>query len=399
MNDERAPRAPGEPARPPDREFALWRLGFRPFYLVASIFAAASVPLWALQYAGYLPHPYLSASVFHAHEMIFGFAAAVVTGFLFTAVRNWTSLTTPSGWLLGGIVALWVLGRGLVLTPWTSISVIVNTVFLLSAAAGIGVPIVKSRNRRNYFFVVALVFLATAELGFGLSVLNVISFPAWLSARLGLDIILFLVAVMAGRVVPMFTNNGVRGANARRHPWVERASLGAILALLAADATQLTGPVVNTLLVVAALLHLARLLMWQPWKTVHTPLVWVLHLAYAWIPVHFILRCLADAERVVPFLATHALTIGVIGTMTLGMMTRTALGHTGRTLIAGTVELWCYLLVTAAAITRVFMPMLEPSAYRETVLLSAVFWSAAYGLYAVGYWPILTRARVDGKPG
>ena len=139
--------------------------------------------------------------------------------------------------------------------------------------------------------------------------------------------------------------------------------------------------------------------LWRPWKTLRVPLVWVLHVAYLWIPVHFVLRALADLGWVGPSLAAHALTVGAIGGLTIGMMTRTALGHTGRPLRAGRREVACYLLVALAAIVRVLVPLALPRFTQAAVLWSAALWSAGFGLYAICYWPILTRPRIDGKPG
>src|ERR1700675_3547320 len=138
---------------PPPRQFALWNLGFRPFYLFAGIFAALSVPLWAARFAGWLGEwVYASESSWHAHEMIFGYAFAVVTGFLFTAVRNWTGRPTPTGLALAAIAGLWLAGRIFAFTPWTMGAAAADTAFALAAALGIGVPLIASGNRRNYFF-------------------------------------------------------------------------------------------------------------------------------------------------------------------------------------------------------------------------------------------------------
>ena len=380
-------------------DFALWRLGFRPFYLLASIFAAASVALWALQYTGWLRHAYLAGPLAHAHEMLFGFTLAVVAGFLFTAVRNWTVRPTPTGAVLAAIAALWLAGRVLVLTPYGWAAAAVNVAFPIAVAASIGIPLFRSRNRRNYFFVGLLALLALAEAGVHLAQLGVVALPGWVGIRIALDAILFLMVVMAGRVVPMFTNNGVPGAGARRHPLVEWAALGSVIALLAADAAGVAGLALFGLLVFAALVHAVRLALWRPWNTLRTPLVWVLHLAYAWIVIHLALRALAELGLAAAPLATHALTVGAIGLLTIGMMTRTARGHTGRPLVADRYEVVCYLLILAAAVVRVFGPAISPSAYMGTVALAAIFWSGAYALYAVRYWPVLTRARLDGKPG
>ncbi|HEX4884713.1 MAG TPA: NnrS family protein [Casimicrobiaceae bacterium] len=392
--DEPGTRASGAP-----RAFALWNLGFRPFYLVAALFAAASLPLWVAQYAGLLPAPYVRSAAWHGHEMLFGYTLAVVAGFLLTAVRTWTSQPTPAGGTLAALVALWVAGRVLVLTPFDVAAALVNAAFPLAVAVAIGVPIARSRNRRNYFFVGLLVGLGAAVLAFHLAQMGVDVLPPRLGLQAGLDVVLFIMAVMGGRVIPMFTNNGIPGTHAARHPALERVALGSVLALLAADTLQAPSAVVATLALVAAVAHAGRLLLWQPWRTLRTPLVWVLHLAYAWIVVALALRGLAALGLVAETFAVHALTAGAIGGLTMGMMTRTARGHTGRPLIADRVDVACYTLVALAAAVRVFGGMLAPAAYVGAVAVSATLWSAAFALYALRYWPVLSRARLDGKPG
>jgi len=149
----------------------------------------------------------------------------------------------------------------------------------------------------------------------------------------------------------------------------------------------------------AAMAHAARFYLWHPWRTLAKPLVWVLHASYAWIVVYLALRALAAVGLVAEPLALHALTIGAIGGMTIGMMTRTARGHSGRPLVADGFEVTCYVLVQVAAVVRVFGGMLLPDAYVATVMVSALCWAAAFGLYAIRYWPVLSRPRLDGRPG
>jgi uncharacterized protein involved in response to NO len=386
-------------ALPKDDSVAVLRLGFRPFYLLAAAYAAVSVPLWAAQYAGALPAAGLAGPLGHAHEMIFGYTLAVIVGFLFTAVRNWTNLPTPTGAALAALALLWVAARVLVLTPWGWAAAAANVAFPIAAAAGIGIPLVRAGNKRNYFFIAVLLFMACAAAGTHLTHLGVIELPAWLGIRVALDAVVFVIAVMAGRVVPMFTNNGVPGADATRHPVVEKLALGSVIALFAVDALQAPTSAVVAVLAIAAGAHAIRLSLWHPWRTRGTPIVWVLHAAYAWLVVHLALRALGAVEVVPAPLATHALTIGAIGGITLGMMTRTARGHTGRPLTADGWEVACYVLVMLAAVIRVAGPLLLPETYVRTVEGAALLWSAAFGIYAVRYWPVLTRPRIDGRPG
>ncbi len=388
------------PAPLPDSGgFALWSLGFRPFYLLASIFAALSILLWICQYAGDLRAPYLSSAAWHGHEMLFGYTIAVVAGFLLTAVRNWTGKPTPSGASLIALAGLWLAGRVLVLTPFAVAAAVADTAFPLAVAVAIGIPLVRSRNQRNYFFIALLLLLGLAVLAFHLSHLGLFPWPDRASLQVGLDVVLFVMTVMGGRVIPMFTNNGIPGSRATRRPEVEKLALGGVLLLLVADLVAAPPAAIAAIALIAAAAHAIRLCLWQPWRTVRTPIVWVLHLGYGWIVVYLALRGLSAMGFVGDVFAVHALTIGAIGGLTIGMMTRTARGHTGRPLTADRFEIGCYALVALAAAIRVFGGMWIPGAYLETVIVSGVCWSTAFALYAIRYWPILSRSRLDGKPG
>jgi uncharacterized protein involved in response to NO len=383
----------------PRAGFALWQLGFRPFYLLASVFAALSVPLWALQYAGWLGTPYLHGPLWHAHEMLFGFVLAVMVGFLFTAGRNWSGRPTPTGWVLAALVALWLAARVLVLTPWGWAAAGANAAFPLAAAAALARPLWAAGNRRNYFFVGLLVLLGAAALALHLALLGVLPLPGRGVLRFAMDIVLFIMAVMAGRVLPMFTNNGVPGAHATRHLALERVALGSVLVLALVDLSGLHGIGLAALALIAALAHLLRWLLWQPWATLRKPIVWVLHAAYLWIPVHLALRAAAALGVAAESAAAHALMAGAAGGLTIGMMTRTARGHTARPLQADRADLACYGLVLAAALVRVAAPLAWPQLTQAAVLLSALLWSAGFGLYAWRYAPLLMRPRLDGRPG
>lgn len=377
----------------------LFALGFRPFYLLASVFAALSIPLWALQFSGLLGRPYLEGPLWHAHEMLFGFTLAVIVGFLFTAGQNWSGRPTPTGWKLAALAGLWIAARVLVLTPHAKAAALANVAFPLLAALGLAVPFLRAGNRRNYFFPGLLVLLSVAAAFIHATRLGWAEAPAWLGIRTALDTVLFILAVMGGRVIPMFTNNGIPGVRARRYPALEKAALVSLLVLGGADVLQVQGPLLVALTTVAAVAHAWRWAWWQPWRTLKVPLVWVLHLAYLWIPIHLALRSASELGLITSSLATHALTVGAIGGLVIGMMTRTARGHTGRPLRADAHETACYLLIFIAAAVRVGLPLAVPTQTVNAVLGSAVCWSAGFGLYAIRYWPVLSRPRLDGKAG
>ena len=378
---------------------ALWNLGFRPFYLLASIFSALSVLLWAAQFAGYLPTAYLQGPVWHGHEMLFGYTTAVIAGFLLTAVRAWTNEPTATGAPLMALAALWICGRVLVLTPLAMTAAMVNAAFPVAVAVAVGIPLWRARNVRNYFFPGLLALMGVLILVVHLALQGRFELPPRAGLQLALDVVLFIMAIMGGRVIPMFTSNGVPGSVPRRHALVEKAALGAVLMLFAADLLQMPQAVIAAIALIAALAHGARLYLWKPWCTVAAPLVWILHAAYAWIVIHLALRGLAALDMVAGSYAIHALTVGAIGGLTLGMMTRTARGHTGRPLVADGFELAMFVLVQLAALVRVFAGIAWPALYIPAIQVSGLLWSAAFGLYAARYWPVLTRPRLDGKAG
>lgn len=379
--------------------FALWNLGFRPFYLLAAVFSAFSVLLWAAQVSGYLPVAYVKGPVWHGHEMLFGYTVAIIAGFLLTAIRNWTGESTPEGVPLMALAALWVCGRVLALTPFDTVSAVVNAAFPLAVATAIGIPLVRSRNTRNYFFVGLLLMMSGLILAVHLGWHEGNKLSPHTALQVGLDVVLLIMAVMGGRVIPMFTNNGVPGAGAVRRPWIETLALGAVISLLVADLLQLPQAVIAAIAAFGALAHAARLVLWKPWRTLGTPLVWILQAAYAWIVVHLVLRALTGMDVLGGTVAVHALTTGAIGGLTLGMMTRTARGHTGRPLLADRFEWTMFALIQLAALIRVFVAMVAPGFYLPSIQISSVLWAAAFALYAARYWPVLTRPRLDGRPG
>lgn len=383
---------------------ALWNLGFRPFYLLASLFAAVSLLLWTAQMSGWLGSPAIDGSVltgfvWHGHEMLFGFVTAVIAGFLLTAVAVWTKQPPLRGKWLVALAALWLAARILVLTPFELAATIANALFPLAVAIAIAVPLVRTDNRRNMVFIVLLALLGAAAITVHLAAQDRLQVPALLGLQAGLDVVLLVMTIVAGRVVPMFTNNGVPGAGATRNAVVEWLAPAAVVLLLVVDVMQPDPAVIAVVAVLAALAHGWRLALWRSWRTSGTPLVWILHAAYGWIVLHLVLRGLVGLGWVPSTIATHALTVGAIGSLTLGMMVRTTRGHTGLPLQAGRAEVAMFLLIQLGAVVRVAGGLLAPQHYLLSVQASGLLWAMAFGLFAARYWPVLTRPRIDGKPG
>jgi uncharacterized protein involved in response to NO len=388
-----------EPPSPqnPRRELALFRLGFRPFFLfgpIFSIFALSYFILWMSGVVGVWPSAW-DAMVWHRHEMLFGYAGAIIAGFLFTAVPNWTGHPTPRGMKLALITLLWGAGRAAVFfsgaLPATLVAM-VDVLFFPACAMGILPALIKARNRRNYFFIVLLALLMAA---------NAMTHSGYATTgvSLGLAIISLMIGIIGGRVIPFFTERPL-GLVITRNLRLERFVLISTASALACDVLGLTGTPLGILYVLAALANGWRLSQWKSLKTWRVPLLWVLHLGYAWLVLGLAMRALYYLGSGVPItVAAHAFTTGAIGTLTLGMMSRVSLGHSGRPLAVGRAITIAFVCVNLAAAFRVFGVWAFPS---MTVLWyqgSALCWLLAFAIYSVIYAPILIRPRLDGKDG
>lgn len=274
---------------------------------------------------------------------------------------------------------------------------LVNAAF--PVAIGIAIPMLHSGNRRNYFFVPQLLLLGAAALSLHLSHMGMVAWPELASVQVGLDLVLFVIAAISGRVLPMFTNNGVSGAHATSKPLLEKLALASVRLLLAADLLQAPAVVIAVVAALAACAHASRLALWRPWRVLRALLVWILHAAYGWIVIYLLMRALAAWGLMAETLSIHALTIGAIGGMTIGMMTHTARGHTGRILKADGFEVSCFTLIQLATVSRVLGGLFLSRFYMATVVMSSLCWSLVFAIYAIRYWPILSMSRVDGKPG
>lgn len=380
-------------------------LGFRPFYLLAGMFALLAIPLWLASYMGLVQWSgYLRGMSWHSHEMIFGFAPAVMAGFLLTAVRNWTGQPTPSGAKLGVLAALWVLARVVNLTGPANVAVLLDAAFLPLLGLTVAIPIWRSRNVRNFKILGVLTILTVANMVYHLSYLHIL--PAdfmRLALTAALDVFTILMAIVGGRVIPAFTANAVASARPRHVKSVEIVALGSLVLILAAGIVDywfsLTSAAWVILLTLAAIAHGIRLGLWQPHHTRHKPLLWMLPVAYGWIPISLALRALAHISELPATAAVHALTVGAISGLMLAMMTRSALGHTGRDLTAGWAEISAFMLIQFAAVIRVGATLIPAEFYLGAVVFSGVLWALAFAIFSMRYWPYLTQPRIDGRPG
>ncbi len=389
-----------EPATPQQQRSVVLRLAFRPFYLLAAIWAALAVPLWIAQFAGVLAPPATyPAILWHAHEMTFGFVLAVVVGFLLTASRVWTGVETPRGAPLLGLVALWVGARIFNYIGPASVAMVFDAAFLIAAMIALGTVLLKARNYRNLFTLAILTVFLIANSLFHLALSGRIDASPLLAAHLFVYVVLVLITVIGGRVIPTFTANALRGIRQwrdRRLDWTSLAvTILAFLLVLLPSPAALTA----TVCVLAAMLQAARLIGWNPWATRHHPILWILHLSYAWLPIGLLLLALSRLDVVGESAALHALTLGVIGGLIIGMITRTALGHTARPMKAGKSEITAFALVHLAVVLRL-APMLIPALpYLPWTTAAATAWSLAFVAYLVKYVSVLTQPRLDGRDG
>ena len=385
----------------------LFGRGFRPFFLLASAHAVVFVPIWLCVGLGWIAPPkWLWLTVWHAHEMIFGFCAAAIAGFLLTSVPAWTGTAALAGGRLAGLAALWLAGRVVMAAagraPWLAAAV--DLAFLPVLALAIGPPIYRAGVRHNFGFPIGILALAAANALMHAEALGAGAGTAAAGLRAGVDLVALLVVVIGGRVTPSFTTNALRRAGitepARSPAWAERASVPAFLLFLVIDlALPVTiwsgGAALLTAIVLAA-----RMSGWQTRRALGDPLLWSLHLGQAWVVLG--LFCLAAADLAAPWkrnVAVHALTAGAFGTMILAMMTRVALGHTGRPMVAPRSAVVAYVLVTIAALLRSLGVAAFPADTFPMILLGGLLWAGAFAAFLVGYVQILTAARVDGRPG
>jgi len=376
------------------------RLAFRPFYVGAALLAALVVPLWTALFLGaitWLPTPV--PLLWHAHEMLFGFAIAVIVGFLMTAGKTWTGLATPRGAALGGLILLWLSARVAALVAPYAVFAVLDLALLPLVGLIFLRLLIRARNWRNVPLALILLLLALVNLSFHLSATGLIEWPPMRSLYAGLAFIVLIECVMAGRVVPFFTASALVGVKIEALPWLDRSALASTAVGLALWVVGWQSGVAAAVLALAFALNLTRQLRWHPLATASRPILWILHVAYLWLSLGLGLLALAQLGWVPVSIGVHALGVGATGGLIIGMMTRTARGHTGRALTVSTPELAAYVLVMLAAVLRVLLPLLLPSLYTYGLVAATLAWSAAFLIYLWQYTPWLLSTRLDGKDG
>jgi uncharacterized protein involved in response to NO len=339
-------------------------LGFRPFFFLAGFSAVILMATWVPAFLrGIAFSTYYGQIDWHSHEMIFGYTIAVVAGFLLTAVRNWTERPTPAGGYLAIMVALWLFGRILpffsgILPSW--FIALVDLSFLPVVAIGIGVPLVRCGESRNLLFLPLLAALWTANFFVHAELLGWLPNLARKGIFLGLDLIVLLIVIIGGRVIPFFTERALAGVVMKRWLIIEWVSPLSVIMFLLADFLFTDSFLSASLAALAACTNGIRLAGWYSHRYWRVPLLWVLHLGYGWIVAGFLLKFGAALGAVPAQFTVHAFTVGGIGVLTLGMMARVSLGHTGRPLNVGPAMVGAFVLLNLSAVTRGLLPIVLP---------------------------------------
>jgi uncharacterized protein involved in response to NO len=381
----------------------LLRLGFRPFFLFGVLLAALAIPLWVLALlSGWsIPAPLGGWLAWHRHELLFGFSGAIIAGFLLTAVQSWTGQASISGRPLGLLAGLWLFGRLSWWLPSAELLLALNVLFLLVVALLMGRLLWTVRQQRNYPIVAVLLLLAAVDALtlFGVQQHN----DAWQrqGSLAAVWLVVAMMTLIGGRVIPFFTQRGLLRATAvQPWPWLDwLLLLGTVLAGVLTGSGWLLQPSVfaAALLMLLGLGHAVRLYRWFDRGLLSVPLLWSLHLAYAWLVVGCV--ALALWHLGLPIAASqalHALTVGAAGGLILAMLARVSLGHTGRPLSLPKGFAVAFVLLNVAALLRVVGVSF---AYQPALWSAALCWSLAFVQYLYCYGPMLCRTRVDGHPG
>ncbi len=381
--------------------FALFNLGFRPFFLLSAIFAAILMLLWGLLYSQLIQlNSYYGFIDWHSHEMLFGYAAAVIAGFLLTAVRNWTNIDTISHMPLAILSGIWLLAR---ILPFSTLPggliAFVDIAFFFFLAVAIAHPIIKAKQWHNLIMVAILSVFLLADVLVQSQHLGWYTGGVAAGNTLALYSILMIIQVLTGRVMPFFTRVIVPNTQVVERPLLEKILLVTLVFLAIADVLSLNGLLISLLAAVLLVAHVLRVFPWFSKPVLNTPILWVLYAGYLWLLIGFTLKVLVGLELVTNNLAIHAWTVGVIGITTYGMMARVSLGHTGREMLPSKLAIAGFYLLFAAAVVRVLLPLLFMTQYILWIELASVLWVIAFILFSIAYFPVLTQPRVDGRPG
>lgn len=385
----------------PKQSFALFNLGFRPFFLLSAISAVILMGIWGLLYTNTIQlNVYYGFIDWHSHEMLFGYSSAVIAGFLLTAVRNWTNVNTITKTPLAILAFLWLMARILPFTPAPgALIALFDIAFFVFLIAAIAHPIIKAKQWHNMIMVAILSMFTLADLLVQGQHLGLLSNTAIPGNTLAIYSILMIIQVLTGRVMPFFTRVVVPGTEVVERPLLEKILLITLILLALADTLMLNGLIIALLAAILLVAHFLRVFPWFSKPVLNIPILWVLYAGYLWLIIGFAMKMLVGMELVANNLAIHAWTVGVVGITTYGMMARVSLGHTGREMVPSKLAVFGFYLLFAAAVIRVIIPLFAMGQYILWVKASIVLWTVAFILFAVAYLPVLIKPRVDGRAG
>lgn len=388
--------------------FILLAYAFRPFFLLTGIYSVVVVFAWiGFLFAGWSLPLGWSPLHWHSHEMIYGIVPAAAAGFALTAVTNWTNSPPLQGRALLLLALLWLAGRtAFWLTAWLPLWLIavIDVAFLPVLALYLGLILVRHRKFHNLLLVGILAALALGNFLMHLGFIQGTTSLIKAGQLLGLNLTMLMMVVIAGRITPLFTsnwlkNNGGNSDKVIRSEKMDRFAILSVAILVGADMLPLPPIVIGVIAVIAGLINGARLLQWAGWHAAREPLLWILHLAYLWIVITLLLKGASFFTPSVPdTLWQHALGVGAIASLVLGVMTRVALGHTGRPFKLPPFAVTIYVAILGSALLRV-LAAAHVIDYRTGVVLAALGWIIAFTLFVAIYWPILSSPREDGRPG
>lgn len=401
-----------EPAQHPDQnkggDFSIFSYGFRPFFLGASIYTILALIPWALYLGGLFEVSHISLQSWHGHEMLFGFVAAGISGFLLTSIPKWTNTPPLTGAGLKRFFLFWVMGRIafwlylFIDHPLMGILLFLDLLLPIAQTLRVTRLFVATRNKRNFIFIGILLSLLLANLLVILELNQWTSGTAAIATIFAPNVIMLTIAIIGGRVIPNFTRSYLQGKgephSVRTYPALELLAIGVLVLNIILDFTHLHTTLSYALALSAAIIHTVRFSTWNTLKILDNPLLWVLHIGYCWLILSLFLKG-AETWLNLPYhLYLHAFTVGAVGLFLLGIMSRAALGHTGRPMRVDRRMSSSYSLVVIAALTRLCAPF---TADHSTFLMevSTILWVLSFLLFLWVFVPILTRPRIDGRPG
>lgn len=378
---------------------ALWQIAFRPFFLFGAIYSILIVYLWISLYSGKLNfNNYYNSVNWHAHEMIFGFVIAIVTGFLFTASANWAGKDPLKGFKLQILFFFWVTPRVLsfiyqeanIIMSFFDLAFYPILIYFLSDYLGI------EQQKRNRIFLLLFAFIFLANLIIHLEIFGIIENISRKANLFAIGSVLMMITIISGRVFPFFTKRVVMNAKLETKEWIEKYLFNFSLFFIFTNSIFETSIINSLVCFILAFLHFERFRNWHPTQTKEVPVLWILFTGYFWFILGFFIKALNFFFDLPMSFSTHLLTLGAISVIIYGMITRVSLGHTGRPIIADKIIVFSYYMINLAVFIRVFVPIFLTDFTNLAINVSGILWVLTFSIFVIKYWKILVSPRIDG---